>query len=252
MDDGPLYTAVGHRGMSLCNPLSTVQLDEVIAVVNPAPGDARAIDVGCGKGELLIRLAEHSSCRGTGIESNPLLAAEAREAVAARCPDLVDIIEADASARPLGQSICEVAAAVGASHALGGTAPTLAALAAAVCPGGFCVLGDGYWRRPPGDDDLQALEVARGEIGSLAQLVATVEAAGLLPVHVAVASEQDWDRYEWAHLRNLEFYAATHPGDPQAARLWERRLAWRDTYLAVGRDLLGFALVVARRPLTAG
>ena len=83
----------------------------------------------------------------------------------------------------------------------------------------------------------------------LPDLVLAVEAAGLEPLHVAVAGDADWDRYTWTHLRNLDAYARSHPEDPQAARLWARRKAGRDAYLRAGRDVMGFALIVAKRCL---
>jgi hypothetical protein len=74
-----------------------------------------------------------------------------------------------------------------------------------------------------------------------------VESAGLEPIHVAVARDADWDRYTWTHLRNLEAHARDHPEDLQAARLWARRKAGRNGYLRAGRDVMGFALIAAKR-----
>jgi SAM-dependent methyltransferase len=247
--DAAAYTAIGHRGMAICNPLASGQLDEVIAVIagDGAAGAGTAVDVGCGKAELLIRLAGHG-CRGLGVDRNPALVAEARAAIAARCPGQVEIVEADAAAYPLPPGGFAIAAALGASHALGGTAATLAALAAATRPGGHVVVGDGFWRRPPSLDELAALDAAPDEMTSLAALVAQVDAAGLEPIHVAVARDDDFDRYEWAHHRNLEAHARAHPDDPQAQRLWARRKAWRDAYLRAARHVVGFAVIAARKP----
>ena len=75
MDDGMQYTTVGHRGMVICNPIGSDQLDEVIELIAPSPGrSGRAIDIGCGKGEFLIRLAERSGCAGLGIDPNGVFA----------------------------------------------------------------------------------------------------------------------------------------------------------------------------------
>jgi hypothetical protein len=61
------------------------------------------------------------------------------------------------------------------------------------------------------------------------------------------ASTADWDRYTSAHLQNLEAHARDNPDDPQAARLLARGQASRGAYLREGRDVMGFALIAARR-----
>lgn len=243
-----LYTTVGHRGMAICNPIGSEQLDEVIELLAPAlVRSGSAIDIGCGKGELLIRLAERSGCAGLGIDPNPVFLAEARAAAEERVPGLLQFVEGQAEQHVPSPESYDVAAVVGATHAYGGTHGTLAALARATRPGGCVLLGDGFWRRPPDDAYLEELGATRDELGSLSDLVQSVESAGLEPLHVAVAEDADWDRYTWAHLRNLEAHVRDHPDDPQAARLWARREAGRKAYLRAGRDVMGFALIAARR-----
>jgi len=248
MDDGAAYTMIGHRGMAICNPLGSDQLDALVALIAlSGPRAGRALDVGCGKAELLIRLCERSAWAGLGIDPNATLVAEARAAIAARAPGRVEIVEAEADPQALPSAAYDLAAAVGASHALGGTDATLAALAVTTRQGGHVLVGDGFWRRLPDAAALDILGIPAEELHLLPELVGAADAAGLEPLEVLVAREDDWDRYEWAHLRNLEAHAAAHPDDPQAARLWARRKRWRDAYLRAGRDLLGFALVLARK-----
>ncbi len=246
MDDGFAYTTIGHRGLTICNPIGSDELDSIVSlIVTSGPPTGRALDIGCGKAELLIRLCERSGWAGLGVDPNAAFVAEARAAIATRAPGRVEILEGTAD--QLSHATYDVAAALGASHALGGTEPALAALAGATDPGGHVVFGESFWRRPPDAAALEVLGMPADELGLLHELVATVDAAGLEPLEVVVAREPDWDRYEWAHLRNLEAHARSHPDDPQAARLWARRERWRDAYLRAGRDLLGFALIVARR-----
>ena len=49
------------------NPLPVAKLDEVIEVLGLEAG-ARVIDLGCGKGELLRRLAARYEIRGMGVD----------------------------------------------------------------------------------------------------------------------------------------------------------------------------------------
>ncbi len=237
MDERAAYTRIGHRGLSICNPIASEALDAAIDVLELAPG-SRALDLGCGKGELLVRIARRHGASGVGYELDASFLAEAREAASS-----IEFREEDACRAPLDGS-WDVAAAIGASHALGGTRPALQALWEATKPGGWVIFGEGYARRAL---DAEARAALGDELLSLDALVGAGLALGLVPMHVTTASAQDWDRYEWAHQRNIEDYARSHPDEPLAQALLARRRAWRDLYLRVGRDVLGFALLVFRR-----
>ena len=57
MSDRARISAITHGDLAFHNPLAPERLDEVVARAGVGPGD-RVLDVGCGAGELLIRLAE--------------------------------------------------------------------------------------------------------------------------------------------------------------------------------------------------
>ena len=50
-------SAITHGDRSFHDPLDPAVVDEVLAFARLGPGD-RAVDIGCGPGELLVRLAE--------------------------------------------------------------------------------------------------------------------------------------------------------------------------------------------------
>ena len=72
------------------------------------------------------------------------------------------------------------------------------------------------------------------------------EEAGLTPLHSSVASEADWDRYEWRLILNAERWAAAHPDDPGAELLRSARRARERLTMPEGRETLGFALTLLR------
>ena len=249
----PSLTAIGHRGMEICNPISESRLKRVLEHVDPGPG-ARVLDLGCGKGALLSLIATNwrrakSAMTLVGVDRDADLLAEAQTATA----DLdqassVKFVCADAAqyvTRPEAQGQ-HVVCALGASHIFGGTAGCLAMLAGLAVPGGVILLGEGFWEREPDRAYLAAIDASRDELMTLAEIVASAAAAGLSARDVSVVSADEWDRYEWAHFRNVEDYANVHAREPAAQALLVRRRAWLDTYLR-WRGTMGFGLFVFRR-----
>src|SRR5262245_45933894 len=77
------YYAITHRDHAVLNPTSANKLDEMIALFDLTP-KSRVLDIGCGKGEMLIRIAQRYGCAGVGVDLSPHFISDARERVAAR------------------------------------------------------------------------------------------------------------------------------------------------------------------------
>ena len=80
------YYEITHRDHVLCNPLSTAKLEHLIRILRLKQG-ARVLDIGTGKGEFLIRLAERYRVWGIGIDIAANWVAEAKEKAAYRVSD---------------------------------------------------------------------------------------------------------------------------------------------------------------------
>jgi SAM-dependent methyltransferase len=242
-------THITHGDLALHNPVAPARLDETLAQLGVAAGE-RALDVGCGQGEVLIRLAERHGLTGTGVDSSAPAIDAARERAAERVPGAgLAFVCDDAGAIEPGPGFA-VGVCIGSSHALGGLHATIAYLRERVRPGGWILIGDGYWRTDPDDAYLAALGGAtKDELPELDGLVAAGTDAGLRAVWLATSTEEDWERYEWSLIANGERWAADHPDDPLTAPL----LAWVDqakarVLLPGGLSTLGFALVLLRVP----
>lgn len=229
------------------NPISSESVEEMLAAID-LPPRARAIDLGCGKGELLLRLAERAEIDGVGVDRDPALLAEAREqaAIRARHSEL-RFVEADVTAYAPPEDAFDLAAAVGAS--VDGYRATLSRLRGLVRPGALVLLGEGYWRREPSDEYLAALGAERDELSDYAGTIRAGEEEGLTPLYAVVSSVEDFDRYEWRWSLNGERYAAAHPDEPGV----EAFLAWirngRRRYVELGgRETLGFGLFLFASP----
>ena len=64
------YFDIIHRYHTLMNPLNEKRLEDLFQLV-PIRSHARVTDIGCGKGEMLIRLAEKNQIKGVGIDKSP-------------------------------------------------------------------------------------------------------------------------------------------------------------------------------------
>jgi cyclopropane fatty-acyl-phospholipid synthase-like methyltransferase len=240
-------SAITHGDLAFHDPLDPAVVDEVLAFASLGPGD-RALDLGCGPGELLVRLAERTGCGGLGADLATAQIEEARRRAAARAPRAgLEFRAADASGV---DGEFALTACVGSSHALGGLDAALARMAQLTLPGGHVLLGDGFWAREPTDHYLEALGGAsRDELPDYAGLLRAGDRHGLRAVHVRVASEADWDRYEWTLIANGERFLAEHSDAPEAEDLRAWVDAHRDRVTAPGgRGTMGFALVLLRRP----
>ena len=58
------------------------------------------------------------------------------------------------------------------------------------------------------------------------------------------ASRYDWDSYESLHWRAVEEWFAENPGHPEAEELRREHEEHKRRYLAVGREFLGWAILV--------
>jgi len=115
-------------------------------------------------------------------------------------------------------------------------------------PGGYVLVGEGYWKQKPSHDYLAVLGGdASQSLDHRGNVQAGIE-AGLTPLHAVAASDDEWDEYEWKYARAIERYAGEQPADPDVPAMLERVRRWRDAYLRWGRDTLGFGVYLFWRP----
>lgn len=243
------YTAIAHRGMPFMNPMGERSIAALLDILALRRG-ANVADFGAGTCELAIRLGERFAVHAECVELSPEIARRARERVAARLPGGgVRVHEGDAGhfkASVPGASF-DLTVCIGSTHALGGFPHAVEVMLRLTRPGGWVLLGEGYWKRTPPPAYLAGTGIAESEFTHLVDMVEFVGGRGLSVAWVHTASEHDWDDYEWAHHRNLEDWARENPHDPDHAAFLARSRTWRRWYLDSGRDTLGFALMLFRR-----
>jgi len=241
------YTTVAHRDHVFLSPLSGPKVDQVLSMLE-LPLGARVLDVGCGKGEMLVRLAGRRGARGVGLDVNPAFLAEARARAAARVPEAGLVFHESAACDfPAEPAAFDAVLCVGATEAYGGYRDALSGLAGLVRPHGRLMVGERFWRRHPHPDYVQVLGTPLDGLLDHPRNVRAGEEAGLVPICTAVSAEDEWDRYEALCVRAVEEYASGHPEDPEAESMWKRARRRHEAYEHWGRDTLGFGLYVFQK-----
>ena len=140
------------------------------------PGLARQIVTRTQSGDAITQewLDEATAtARGRGLAGR----------VAFRCQDAKRFVPASS-----GYSF---SSCIGSTHALGGLASTLATLRQWTRPGGWIVVGEGFWMREPDPEYLAMLGADRDEFGGPAWIEEKARTAGLDPMEqwVSTAAE---------------------------------------------------------------
>ena len=253
MDTWKFYD-ITHRDHLICNPTSVEKLDEVIGRIDLSPRPT-VLDIACGKGEFLLRLAEAPDSRsgggfhGVGVDISPFGIAELTDAARRRVPAArFELHQMDGAVYQPEPGTFDLACCLGASWIYGGHQGTLEALAAAVRPGGQILVGEPFWRSEPDPAYLAWSGRRADQFGTHAGNVETGEEGGLVPLLALVSNGDEWDRYETLQWRAAAQYAAAHPDDPDVPELLERVDRARHGYLHWGRETLGWALYLFGRP----
>jgi SAM-dependent methyltransferase len=239
---------IAHRGRAICNPIGSQTLDLVVERLAIAPGSP-ALDVGCGKGELLVRLGLRYEAGGLGVDVSQERIDGARErARVSGVGQLVRFECADARAisppaRPLALAAC-----VGSTHALGGLVPTLSTLASWTAPGGWLLIGEGFWAQDPPQEYLDAIGATAGELGLDGWVEAEAARLGFEAVERWISTRGEWDEYEDTLLANVAAYSRQRPDDGRAQEMFAQQRSFHEAQARWGRKTMGFAVHALRKP----
>jgi cyclopropane fatty-acyl-phospholipid synthase-like methyltransferase len=241
------YYDITHRKHLVCNPTSENKLVRLIRLLN-LPGRAKVVDIACGKGEFLIRLAEQYDVTGVGVDMSPYCIAGCQKKAADRAPRSdIEFLEMDgAEFKPEGATRFDLAACIGASWIFKGHSGTLRTLQSWVAPGGWVVVGEPFWLQDPSQEYLEASGVKKEDFGTHAENVELGERHGLGLVHTIVSERDDWDQYEGLQWLGVDEYVRNNSSDPDITELTSKVSNYKNTYLRWGRDTLGWAIYVFR------
>ncbi|MPY59946.1 SAM-dependent methyltransferase [Streptomyces spongiae] len=244
--DRSRISALAHADHPIAAPLGDASVARLLDRAL-RDGAERVLDLGCGKGEWLVRAVEgRPKVEAVGVDLDGDTIAQAREGIAARgLGDRVGLHAQDASEfssdHPFDLVLC-----VGATHAFGGLGPTLEAVRRHLAPGGTALIGDTFWEREPDQRTLDA-GFAADDFADLGTTVDRIVADGWTPVYGHISTTEEWDEYEWSWTGTLSRWALDHSGTPDSAEAYavaaEHRAGWLHGY----RRTLGFATLLLRR-----
>jgi cyclopropane fatty-acyl-phospholipid synthase-like methyltransferase len=215
-----------------------------------AESPSTVLDVGCGWGELLLRVLEAApGATGTGLDLDEQALAAGRAAAEHR--GVADRTTFEARDARDVRGTVDAVTCIGASQIwgpdAGGSLPldygaALTALRALLPRGGCLVYGEGVWSRPPTPEAIAPLAGREDEYVALGRLVELAEEHGFAVVATHEATLDEWDRFESGFTAGYARWLAEHePEDPDAAEV--RRLAARQhaAYFGGYRGILGLA-----------
>jgi hypothetical protein len=142
----------------------------------------------------------------------------------------------------------DLAMCIGASWVYKGHRGTLSALKTMTKPDALILVGEPFWLKDPDDAYLVAENLTRDMFGTHYENVLVGEDEGLFPLYTMVSNQDDWDRYETLQWYAAEMHARDNPDDPDVPEILTRVARGRTNYLHWGRDTVGWAIYLFRKP----
>ena len=230
------------------SPLSEARAATLVRFMAERADDT-VLDVGCGWGELLLRVLDASpELNGVGVDTDEAALAHGGELARRRgLADRVTLTCADGrTAVPVGGVIC-----IGASQIWGPPvqdnqpldyASALEALRKLVPRGAPVVYGEAIWSRPPTPGAVAPLAGRNDEYVTLEALVELAVTHGFMPMVVEEATGDEWDVFESGyHARYTRWLAEHDADDPDAPEVRARADRQRAAYLGGYRSIMGMA-----------
>lgn len=242
------FSFIAHRDHDYCNPVAAAKIERVLDLMPLAEG-ARALDLGCGRAELALRIIERYGASVVAVERSPFMLDAARErAEWTGALSKLHLDDRDIRAFRADPETFHLTVMLGAGGIDGGMAGICRTLRGWTRPGGYVLVGEGYWKSKPAHEYLNVLGAQAGDCTDHHGNVQAGVDAGLVPLHAVTASDDEWDEYEWKYARAIERHASEQPGDADVPAMLERSRRWRDAWLRWGRDTLGFGVYLFWRP----
>ena len=238
-----------HDELTFLAPLSEQRAAGLVTWLTTELDSGTVLDIGCGWGELLLRIAEAApSCQAVGVDTDESSLQEARRRASARgLSDRVSFLAGDGE--HVGPAVVDALVCIGATQVWGPPVEAgqpldydsaLDAIRGRVPDGGRVVYADGIWSRPPTPEATAQLGGRDDELVTLDVLCSLAEEAGFEVASADEATMEEWDVFEAGFTARYDTWLAHHsPGHPDAASVRERAARQRASYVDGYRGVLG-------------
>lgn len=235
-----------HKYQDIMNPMSEEKIERLINLLK-LETKSHVLDIGCGKGEFLIRLVERYSVSGVGVDKSPYCIKDCLRKKKERVPesDLV-FLEMDGADYATDQKF-DLTVLLGASWVFGGYHGTLKALSSLTVKNGLIVIGEPFWLKDPDPKYLKMENFGRDVYGTHDENVKTGEELGLFCIYTLVSDKDDWDHFESLHWWAVDDHIRNNPDDPDNDEIREANERFKKNYLKWGRETQGWAIYVFRK-----
>ncbi len=236
------FFEAGHHRLSIMDPLTSDGLDGLIDRLGIANGH-RVLDVACGHGELLRRIAGRWTVDGIGVDLSPWTIRRAHHRLSEAGVDGIRLVLGDGRhyLESTPAVTWDVICLIGAPWIWGGFEPSVAALAARLAPGGRLAVADVVATTVEVRDGLPA---EFGQPRTAAECRAILAAAGLTGVEELPSTAEAWRDYDDRVAAGIEAWVQAVPGD---RRFLDRR-GDRESERAEGGDVR-WSVWVGTQPL---
>jgi len=244
------FYSIREKLHTYCNPVNKERLETLLHLLRLKP-NSTVLDIACGKGEFLIRLAELYHITGVGVDISPYFIQEAQNKAKKRTPNApLAFIQLNAkNYKPPEDIQFDLTSCMGATWIWNGYKGTLEALKAMTKPGGTIIVGEPYWLKPPDPEYLKADNMKPEDFAdSHYDNIRIAEAQGLTCTYTLVSTQQDFDHYETLGWMAITDYISANPTDPDLPEILTRHKHEKHVYLQWQRDTMGWALYAFRKP----
>jgi hypothetical protein len=238
-----------HQDLTFLSPLSERRAGFLMDFLT-AHEPVTALDLGCGWGELLLRVLEAApSASGLGVDLDEESLVHARRTADTRGLAGRATFEARDAREVTGPF--DAVTCIGASQIWGPDveeaqpldyAAALTALRVMLPRGGRLVYGEGIWSAPPTPAAIAPLAGRTDEYLTLSQLVPLAESQGFGVMAAHEASLDEWDAFESGFAAGWVRWLVDHEhDDPEADEVRALVARQHTAYLEGYRGILGLA-----------